>query len=389
MAEKAMWPNTLCVALTYSDETEQGRDGARMFAYADVRAFLKRLAQACRRADPSARVRFLCAGEQGDRYGRCHWHLILYSDLDLTRIGTFRGRYGAVAARADMMTVGKRKRRLNWSLWPFGFVTLQEPDEGGMAYVLSYCLKDQFTGEKSRGTMREAKAENFATGLFRMSKRPPIGETWLMRKLEALDATHSVLPSTKLKVPGLSGYYHPNGRFRETLLWGLVALNKRAEWATGAPAPQWPALLASCADNESDMEILNGPATPPEDDPEHPDYERQETRFANRARQDAAEYERRAFARRCGSSLPCRDCLHNLGDDDLAALQVRRLWPTDGGAWEYVATDGAPSVEDRQRDGRGGSNPHCSARGTKLSRLVFPNSDPAGPFDATRGGNPA
>lgn len=169
MAEKALHPHALCLALTYSDRTEKGRDGARMFAYADVRDFLKRLRSAAhyavekeneRRIEeaghvfvetlPAPVVRFLCAGEQGSRNGRCHWHLILFSNLDLLTLGeiTLRGR--KLTDRADIMTVGKRKRRCHWSLWaddktPLGFVTFQEPDQGGMSYVLSYCLKDQFT----------------------------------------------------------------------------------------------------------------------------------------------------------------------------------------------------------------------------------------------------
>lgn len=388
MAEKTQWKHTLCLALTYSDETQESRDGARMFAYADVRDFLSRMRRACRYLDPAARLKFLCAGEQGGRNGRCHWHMIIYSDLDLTGLGTVRGRYGKLTDRAAMMTVGKRKRRLNWTLWPFGFVTFQEPDEGGMHYVLSYCLKDQFTEEKARGSMREAKAENFATGLFRMSKRPPIGENWVMRKLEALDATHSVLPNTKLRVPGFSGYYFPSGRFRETLLWGLVALNQRAVWATGANAPQWAALLASCSDSESDMEILNGETTAPELDPEHDDYASDNFRSSSRARQEAGERERREFARRCGSSLPCRDCLDELSDHTLAGLGVVREWPEDGSAWLYVATEAALSVEARQRDCRGGgSNPFCRARGTRLSRLVFPSTDPLGPLGRDREGS--
>ena len=271
MAEKAGWPHTLVVALTYSDATQQGRDGARMFCYADVRLFLARLRDAAwqvskKAGAPRPVIRFLCAGEQGDRNGRCHWHMVLYSDIDLTGLGVVEGlldrRKVVLCDKSQMMTVGKRKRRLDWSLWPLGYVTFQEADQGGMNYVLSYCLKDQFTEEKSRHTMREAKAENFATGLFRMSKRPPIGEDFIMRKLEALDAVGAVLPSMNIMVPGFRGYWHPSGSLREKLLWGLVALNQRVFWATGRSAPQWPSLLASCADSENDMGVL---AYEPED----------------------------------------------------------------------------------------------------------------------------
>ena len=211
MAEKATSAHTLCLTLTYDNETQANRDSAAMFCYQDVREFLNRLRSACRYQARKEKwtsvptVRFICAGEQGSRNGRCHWHLIVYSDMDLTRIGKFRRKGQLISHRRDMITVGKRKIRMNWNLWGRGFVTVQEPDQAGMNYVLSYRLKDQFTAEKAEGTMRESKAEDFATGLFRMSKRPAIGESWLVQKLEGLDAAGSVLPNLQLKIPGFRG----------------------------------------------------------------------------------------------------------------------------------------------------------------------------------------
>lgn len=380
MAEKAMHAHTLCIALTYGNDTQARRDAAAMFCYADVRAFLARLRSALRRKYGDYTLRFICAGEQGSRNGRCHWHLILYSDRDLTTVGDFSLRGRTVTDRASMMTVGKRKRRLDWSIWGEGFVTLQEPDEGGMSYVLSYCLKDQFIGEKSHGTMREARSENFATGLFRMSKRPPIGESWLMRKMEALDAKGAVLPSLQITIPDMAGYWHPNGRFRETLLWCLVALNQRVVWSTGANAPQWAALVASCQDNEKDMEILHGIPTPPEEQPGNPDFQSFAGSIAARGRQDAGENELRQHARRCGSALPCWDCLNCLTDQELAENGVTRIWPEDGSAWQYAARPGHRPVEERQRTSGERLNPLCQVKGSKLSRLVFPASDPLGPL---------
>lgn len=264
MAEKSGHSHTVCLTLTYADHSQLARDGAVMFCYADVQAFLRTLrAVAVEEAEKHnwnvvPRIRFLCAGEQGSRFGRCHWHLIIYSNFDLTRLGKFRLRGKLVSHRRDMITEGKRKRRLNWTLWRHGFMTIQEPDEAGMNYVLSYCLKDQFTHEKSAGTLREAKAENFATGLFRMSKRPAIGHNWLMREMDHLDKIGAVLPNLRLYVPDFRGYWEPSGSFRKLLLWSLVALNRRIFWATGADAPQWSSLVASCRDNESDMEIILG-----------------------------------------------------------------------------------------------------------------------------------
>lgn len=370
MAEKAMNSHALVVALTYSDETEIGRQGARMFCYADVRDFLKRCRSAARylaekegwNVKPS--IRFLCAGEQGDRNGRCHWHMVIFTNFDLTRLGTVSGRYGVIERSEDMLTVGKRKRRLNWSLWPLGFVTFQEPDQGGMNYVLSYCLKDQFTGEKSLDTMREANAENFATGLFRMSKRPAIGEAWLYSKMAELDRKGAVLPRLELRVPGFHGYYVPSGSFREKTLWALVALNRRVVWATGAPAPQWPSLLASCRENEADLEILNGPQTDEEEDPLEVEVER-------RRSQAAGESARRDFARRCGAAVACDWCLGFLSEAALAQRGLERF-EDEAGVWQYRSAPGRASLAERRAERGSGINPDCRERGSKLARLTFP-----------------
>jgi hypothetical protein len=342
MAEKAENSHAACVTLTYADNTQHRRDGAAMFCYADVRQFLSALRAAARREANRAKwnfvpsIRFLCAGEQGERNGRCHWHMILYTNFDLSRLGKFRLRGKLVSHRRDMITEGKRKRRLNWTLWPHGFMTLQEPDQGAMSYVLSYCLKDQFTHESSRGTMREAKAENFATGLFRMSKRPAIGESWLMRKLEGLDASGSVLPNLQLSIPDFAGYWHPNGLFREKLLWGLVALNQRALWSTGAPAPQWASLLSSCAESASDMEILNGTS-----------QDRDFLETLNEFVEVEAPAIRAAEAATGthGSNFTYSDQLARLSEADCEALGIRRYSDQEGRSRYESAEPGASAAK--------------------------------------------
>lgn len=85
--------------------------------------------------------------------------------------------------------------------------------------------------------MRVAKSENFATGLFRMSRRPARGERWLIRKMENLDAIGSVLPSLNIKIPDMTGYWQPGGAFGNKVLWHLVVLNKRYVWTHGRNGP--------------------------------------------------------------------------------------------------------------------------------------------------------
>ncbi|ARC88804.1 hypothetical protein B5V46_09320 [Rhodovulum sp. MB263] len=374
MAEKTGWPHTLCIALTYADDTEENRDAARMFCYADVRAFFARLRAAARRHAEAHRlnappvIRFLCAGEQGDRNGRCHWHLIIYSNVDLLHLGEYRHRGRVVTKRPDMMSVGKRKIRLDWSLWGRGFVTLQDPDEGAMHYVLSYCLKDQFTEENSKGTMRYASAENFATGLFRMSKRPAIGSRWFWDKLASYADKGAVMPELKFRVPGLSGYWVPSGSWRKHALWALVALNQRAVWTRGAPAPQWSSLIASLADLEADSAILTGPWCPEEEEVSI-DYE-----IEKRAREVAGRQREAEIVRKCGRELPCRACLDNHSEETLAALGVVRVPQETEVEFSYRAAPGFEAPEARWKRPGKGINPHCRLSHLEDRRRVFPAS---------------
>lgn len=372
MMEKTLHPHCLVLGMTYDDTTQHNRDSAAMFNYSDFRSFLHRIRSAVREADPKGIVRFLCAGEQGDRNGRCHWHAIIYSSVDPCTLGKVKrlknGQRVNVTDRAEMLTTGNKKVRLNWSLWPHGYTTFQEPDQGGMHYVLSYCLKDQFTEQKSHETKRQAKVENFATGLFRMSKRPAIGEPWLWQKFQTLEEKGAVLPHLNLKIEGFHGYYQPSGSFRQKVLWSLVALNQRIVWATGANAPQWPSLLSSLKDFPPDLEVLNGPTSE-----QLENFESFEHQLERTQREHAGYHARREFARACGNALPCEGCLGALSDDILQTLGVTRQ--NEFGAIFYRSTDGFHAVEKRQRQYTGHSNPHCKKRGSTISRNTFPASD--------------
>jgi len=391
--EKAVSPFTLIVTLTYSEDTQESRDAARMFAYADVSAFMKRLNSAIR--DQAKRdgkpylggVRFLAAGEQGDRRGRCHWHLVLFSSVDITLYGDFFGypreqvgprRKVRLTDRRDLISEaseGSNARRLNWSLWPQGFAVLQEADEGGMSYVLSYCLKDQFTYEKSHDTMRVLTSENFATGLFRMSKRPAIGERWLDAKAERLAHVGAVLPNLSLQVPEASGYYVPSGTFRDKLLWHLHAINQHVRNQTGRDAPQWSALLSSLGDNGDpdleltpDLEILL-------------DVEKTEVPLEKILARKAAERSRAVAASetrgRCGGPYPCDDCLHGYSKAKLDRLGLFRvdLESEIEIARYYVKATGQRST--KWPDGwKPRLHPDCEGRYTEKASRVFPRSAP-------------
>lgn len=367
MMEKACHSHAICLTLTYDNSTERNRDAAKMFAYIDVREFLKRVRAAVRRADPAGQIRFICAGEQGDRRGRCHWHVIIYSSIELVTLGSFSLNGVALSVPEDIYSGASRDmRRLHWSIWPHGFVVCQKPDQGAMNYVLSYCLKDQFTADKSVGTMRETKSENFAAGLFRMSKRPALGEQWLYSRIERLAASGQCLPELKFSIPDFHGYYVPSGSFRQKALWALVALKQRVLWSTGALPPQWASLLSSLSENIPDMDILNGQVQ----------VEETETEFAARidlqSREQSQIQSFRNFRASCGSVLPCEACLRPLHEETLTKLGVERY--SQGYSYSYRSLPGFAPLEERQQQPGNALNPYCSRRGSKGARGAFPDT---------------
>lgn len=387
MAENTQWKHAVCVSLTYDDKAPGGYDAARFFAYHDVRSLVHRITAALRRVDKSLCVRFICAGEQGDRNGRCHWHLILWSDYDLRRLGTVKFcsadrpvivdgqqiKPGDVITDPEaMMSVGKDKRRLHWALWardkiPLGFITFGAADEAGAKYVVSYCLKDQFTVEKSKGKARHDRSENFATGLFRQSKRPAIGEAWLWQKLQDLADTSAVLPNTHLVVPGLQPgrYWYPSGPMRAKLLWGLRAINQMRVWSGLGDAPQWAGLLNACKDNPSDLEMLLGPQT----------EQKQSFSEVFRAKEiDGAFKARDALARfNAGWRVLCYVCLINSESAELHGQGIGS-WQEQDGLVFYDQASGRRALSGEGIRARGGKGCSCEACGRKDYLRAFPRA---------------
>lgn len=377
MAERSMSRETFAVTLTYADDTQYQRDGAAMFRYADIKLFLANLRRAIEyRTGQTAAVRFIAAGEQGDREGRCHWHMLLFSAVDLLSLGTFEAPWGVVTRRQDIISpFGKPPRRRRWSMWPHGLVVVQEPDEDGITYAVTYALKDQFTAEKSEGTMREAKVETFATGMFKMSKRPPIGAPFIDELLVKLRAEGNVLPAVRVSVPDSKMYWAPSGTLRKRLLAGMKAINDECHERHGRPAPQWNSLVASCKDRLGDMEIL-AHGQEEEDD----DFEEIGRSIRKRAAEQAREQRRKTLARTCGSSIPCTKCLNALGVDELQKIGVERYEAPSAAnpfavGYRFAGDETAARLVRAQSDrAAGGVNALCGLNGTAIIRDAFPRS---------------
>lgn len=374
MAERSLAKHTFSVTLTYSDDTEESRAGAAMFRYGDVSDFLKRLRRTLQYhfgLDAGA-VRFVACGEQGDRTQRCHWHILLFSSVDLCSVGrwSFYGekRDVVVTSRADIVTApGPRavKRRRGWSLWPHGFVLAQEPDLGGVKYAITYALKDQYRVDKAAGSNREAKAESLAAGYFRMSKNPPIGQEYLDKRLWSLFERGAVLPDVKLTVPDMDRPWFPRGAMRRRLLEGFRRINLSCVLHEGRPAPQWAALLAACADRPTDLEVLIG---------EQEQEESASFAIEKAGRIGAGEARRKEVRRRCGARAPCDECLRGFDPDRLAGYGIQAIFGDNGTSFRYVgAPDGASLRADQQKPGDG-INAGCLLRETPFRKACFPQS---------------
>lgn len=120
------------------------------------------------------RVRYLVAGEYGERKGRAHFHVILFGKGP---------KPDWPHEKRCWPTVGKRGR-----LWPHGHMFCQwQPDERGIRYVCKYVLKADNTEQYGEG--------GHSQSWLSLSKKPALGHEWFMQKAER-DAALGVYPST-------------------------------------------------------------------------------------------------------------------------------------------------------------------------------------------------
>lgn len=354
MAEKDTSAQTLCVTLTYNAETQENRDGATMFRYKDIKDFFKRVRDAVfRKTGQAGLVRYLVAGEQGDRNGRCHWHCVIFSQVDLTTLGVISDPYTGELPAHFVTAGGEVAVRVHWSIWGRGFVTFQQPDEGGMHYALTYALKDQFAADKAKGTAREAKSEAFGTGMFRVSKSPPIGLPFIERLLGTLQAQGSVLPNTNLRVPDLRGYWRPTGLLRKHLLTGLREINEATLASTGRDCAQWSSLLSSCQTSDQDLEILHGKIE---------EEETVEDIVRRRVSQNADDGRQRYLStirRKCGSKAPCNACIR--GGEGFGPYRAFEAFTDDLGQVRHRYAQDDPTGSRLRGDQTcgGGRSPHA------------------------------
>lgn len=257
MAEKATMGNALVLMLSYPNNPDGTLpDSARAFKYKDVQDFMKRLRKAYKaKYNATGEISYIVAGELGSKRKRVHWHMILFSKRSLHDLGEWTTLKGKAM---DGPKITEKGWNQHWSIWSdfHGYVCPQVPDQGGVAYVLKYAMKDQFNVVKSEGTARFTKSERHAAGMFRMSKQPAIGWRYLQEKIDDWDERGCVPTDLLVKIPGYSGYYWPKGKTREAALKALHDINHMIREEKGRDAPQWDALLHSVAARDADHSLL-------------------------------------------------------------------------------------------------------------------------------------
>lgn len=187
LAEAATSAAVDFVTLTYCDRTspeahwiadpvEPGH--AKDLHYEDVQKYLKRIRKA------GHRVRYIVAGEYGDRKGRAHWHLLLFwQDGRPERFQARKKKYPHLYG--DALLYGNE-----WQdeFWHHGHVNYQRFSEQAAKYVCKYLLK--WDGQQGRPGEPTRKTK------FNYSARPGIGFNWICDHWAQLHVERGLAPQS-------------------------------------------------------------------------------------------------------------------------------------------------------------------------------------------------
>lgn len=201
--EASLWENNCFITLTYNDE-HLPED--RSLQLRDYQLFMKRLRKAY-----GPGIRFFHCGEYGERFGRPHYHAILFN-LDFQDKKLWKMVNGL-----PLFTSGELSE-----LWPFGYSSVGAATFSSAAYVARYIMKKQ-TGA---GADVLKEIEDPATGAVHlrkhyewidpetgqvhsrrpeyvtMSRRPGIGRGWLDKyRSDVWPDDFVVIDGKKMKPP--------------------------------------------------------------------------------------------------------------------------------------------------------------------------------------------
>lgn len=193
MHEAQLYDSNLFLTLDYAPEH---LPRSLSLEYRDFQGFMKRVRKSVRGVNASPNggypVRFFCSGEYGERFGRPHWHAILFNCDFPDKVRYVNGTYRSAEAE---------------SLWGRGNVVIGSVTPRSAAYCAGYTLSKVYgsaaedfyedvvnreTGEVSR------RRPEFCT----MSRRPGIGAWWYEKYGgDLLPHDFAIMEGSKYKVP--------------------------------------------------------------------------------------------------------------------------------------------------------------------------------------------
>lgn len=325
MAEAAISNHTIALTLTYADLLDGTRPvGSIAFKYSDVGAFLKRLRQRIfRKFGKVSTIRFACFGEKGSRgTKRIHYHILLFSDVDLTTVGnwvTTDGKEGAFP-----------EKNHHWDVWGHGQIKLQVPGFRGISYVMKYIGKDNFSANKSLGHGRSYKAPQHIATLFRMSKKPPIGDRYLEEIIRQCRERQNVLPRFEITIPNYKYYWRPTGRQAEMFLIAMHDINEDYKSVRGYDTPCYTSLVSDVSKKTDALGVENKLleclyyGAESEEKPTDEEIEHEFQKLATDIQKAQNGYYRNQNAikdwLRCSGPRPCESCITELTVPDKVAL---------------------------------------------------------------------
>lgn len=186
MHEASMYDSNVFITLTFNDVNCPVSLDVSVF-----QKFMKRL-----RKRLGSGIRFYHCGEYGEKFGRPHYHAILFN-CDFPDKRVFKAQGEHVLFRSQILE----------ELWPFGYSSIGSVTFDSAAYVARYVMK-KITGK--RADLSYEIGVDFDTGEVltkkpeynTMSRRPGIGRKWLDLYLsEVYPCDFVVMNGRKMRPP--------------------------------------------------------------------------------------------------------------------------------------------------------------------------------------------
>lgn len=197
MHERQCHEDSCFITLTF-DDAHLPKDGNLDVRH--VQLFLKRLRKEL------GSVRYFFAGEYGGKFGRPHYHGLLFG-LDFKDKVQKSIRFGNPVYESPTLAV----------LWPFGFHSIGDVSFASASYVARYCTKKATEAETQETFKDDDSGKRFVvdkrTGLLKraeftvMSRNPGIGAPWFDRfKSDVFPSDEVVYNGQRMRPPRYYDY---------------------------------------------------------------------------------------------------------------------------------------------------------------------------------------